>query len=187
MNLVPIDGFDGYAVSECGDIFSYRPANGRGPLRNEPRRLRPLPVHGKKDNGYFRVGLYRNGILYRNCMVHHIVAKAFIPNPLSLPEVNHKNGIKSDCSASNLEWMTKQQNMAHSRAVLRRCTGQNHGRAKLTNSDAILICTSQEPAVKLAKLLGVHKTTVLRVRKNQGWKHDKIHEFYEAVNKPANG
>jgi hypothetical protein len=45
--------------------------------------------------------------------VHVLVAKAFVPNPSNLPEVNHL-GPKSDCQASQLEWRTHAGNCRYS-------------------------------------------------------------------------
>lgn len=46
----------------------------------------------------------------KNIAVHRCVAKTFIPNPYNLPEVNHKNEIKTDNNIYNLEWCTSKYN-----------------------------------------------------------------------------
>ena len=62
--------------------------------------------------GYRNVGLCKHGIV-KTWLVHILVAKAFIPNPLNKRTVNHINCDKSDNRACNLEWATDSENVKH--------------------------------------------------------------------------
>lgn len=66
----------------------------------------------KRKSGYVKVGLWKNGIEYTRD-VHRLVAKAFLPNPNNLPEVNHDNGHKDDNRLGNLYWCTGSENVRH--------------------------------------------------------------------------
>jgi hypothetical protein len=71
---------------------------------------RVLKPSTDKRWGYHHVSLWKNGKGYPR-KVHRLVAQAFIPNPLNLPEVNHKKGTdKTNNRVSNLEWTTRQGN-----------------------------------------------------------------------------
>lgn len=97
----PIAGTKGFIeVSNKGRVRSL--------LRGEPRVLKP-----QVDNkGYhrIRVTVEREKMSYK---VHREIAKAFIPNPNNLPQVNHKDGNKSNNSVDNLEWITNRDNAHH--------------------------------------------------------------------------
>ena len=68
------------------------------------------------------VSLCRNGIA-KNAYIAVLVATAFVPNPLRKPHVNHVDNDRTNNRASNLEWVTRQENMQH-------CAAQNRQRLK---------------------------------------------------------
>lgn len=97
-----ISGFPRYEVTTYGDVFNQ---NGLK-LKQE-----------KTKNGYLRVSLSNDKIKHKRMSVHRLVAEAFIQNPNNLPQVDHKNEIKTDNSVSNLRWSTPLDNLEHSRVI----------------------------------------------------------------------
>lgn len=73
--------------------------------------------------------------------IHNIVAQLFIPNPNSLPFVNHKDGNKSNNDISNLEWCSAKYNSEHARklGLIKILQGTQCTQAKLTVEDVIEI------------------------------------------------
>lgn len=61
------------------------------------------------SNNYYNVGLCKNGKV-KTMRIHRLVAETFIPNPDSLPEINHKDENKLNNNVQNLEWCTRQYN-----------------------------------------------------------------------------
>jgi hypothetical protein len=96
-----IQGFEGlYQVSNLGNVKSLN-YNHTG----KEKILKPA----KNNKGYLMVNLYKEG-KQKTCKIHRLVAQSFIENPQNLPQVNHKNEIKTDNASSNLEWCTNEYN-----------------------------------------------------------------------------
>lgn len=68
-----------------------------------------------RKDGYLDLTLMIDG-KKKMMLAHRMVAMCYLDNPLDLPEVNHKNKIKTDNRVENLEWVTREQNMAHRNA-----------------------------------------------------------------------
>lgn len=64
---------------------------------------------GPNQKGYYACGI--GDKIYK---VHRLVALTFLPNFYGRPEINHKNGDKSDNRIYNLEWCTASYNQLHS-------------------------------------------------------------------------
>jgi hypothetical protein len=79
------------------------------------------------------VALWNNGKL-KGTLVHRLVAEAFIgPQPTGM-ETNHKDGNPANNSASNLEWVTRSDNLRHAYSNgLNSQLGSENGNAKLND------------------------------------------------------
>lgn len=84
-----------YDITEDGTVINTR----------TNKALKPIVT----KKGYLQVNLSINGNR-KACLIHKLVAEAFIPNPDNLPEVDHINTIRSDNRVSNLRWVTRKEN-----------------------------------------------------------------------------
>lgn len=88
-----------YMVSNQGNVYS------KG-------RKKILTMKNNHD-GYLRIQIYSGNCKCQFVSAHRLVALAFIDNPENKPFINHKNGIKQDNRAENLEWVTQKENIRH--------------------------------------------------------------------------
>lgn len=90
----PVVGYEGlYEVSSYGRV----------------RRVNKGLLKLQNVKGYNQVCLYKCGIR-KIIKVHRMVAIAFIPNPDNLPQVNHRDEVKSNNCVENLEWCDNKYN-----------------------------------------------------------------------------
>lgn len=71
------------------------------------------------ENKNYKTVDLRYGI-NKTCLVHRLVAIAFIPNPNNFTQVNHKDENKKNNNAENLEWCTPQYNVNYGKGALAR-------------------------------------------------------------------
>ena len=88
-----VAGYEGeYLVSNMGRVLRV----------SDSRLLTPV----KNYAGYYVIGFRHHQ--YR---LARVVASAFIPNPEHLPQINHKDGNKSNNCVDNLRWCTAKENV----------------------------------------------------------------------------
>lgn len=113
MAFLPVNGYHGlYEVNELGQVRSLdRTVVGKDDV-HYPRKGRVLRPTIHKDTGYLLVSLWK-GNVGESHYVHRLVANHHIHNPGAKPEVNHKDGVRSNPHHLNLEWVTSLENKLH--------------------------------------------------------------------------
>jgi hypothetical protein len=104
-----IEDFEAYEVSNLGRVRRRLPAR-------TSKVGKQLNTTFHTNSGYVTLVLRLDG---KSCTknLHRLVAKAFVPNPQNLPQVNHKDGNKNHNAAPNLEWRSNLGNMRHSTQI----------------------------------------------------------------------
>lgn len=164
----PVCGFEGfYSVSQDGQVWS------------EPRIIPhgysgTLQVGGNwlatqmNPRGYPIALLYKQGKQFVRT-VHRLVAESWIPRQEKDGDcINHKNGIKSDNRAENLEWVTQSQNVKHAyeiglRQVVRRFSEEEMSQIRLRIS-------SGERQRHIAQQLGVSDALISVIKTGNVYK-----------------
>ena len=156
-----VQGFEGlYKVSNLGNVF----------IVSKNRNQIPLKV----KNGYLLVDLCNCGKKNR-ISIHRLVAIHFLSNEENKPQVNYKNGIKTDNRLENLEWATASENQRHSlnNGLKIPKKGEECKYSKITEKDAIDIKYGYKGLIHkdIANIYGISRTTVIDIRKGRSWKH----------------
>lgn len=93
-----IKNYQNYEVSNLGKVRN----------KDTMKELKPI----KTPIGYYVVCLYSFG-KHKNELIHRLVANAFLKPIPDKKEVNHKDGNKQNNKISNLEWVTREENILH--------------------------------------------------------------------------
>ena len=145
-----------YYVSKNGEIIS-----------KYKHKVHKLKVF-KTKTGYLYVKLWINN-KNKAEFIHRAVAKAYIPNPENKPEVNHKDGIKTNNCVDNLEWVTSKENKIHARkyGLSKFSKGEDNGKSIYTNKQIEKVC----------KLLESNKYTVKEISEKTDVSTDTIYSI----------
>ena len=118
-----IDYEDEYAVSNHGDVWSYR----RGKI-----------LKACSNGNYYVVSLSKNNISKSIC-IHKLVARAFIGTRPLGKNINHIDGHRYNNESKNLEYVTQKENVHNSVRLGLHPKGIRHGKAKLTEAEVLKI------------------------------------------------
>lgn len=178
----PVVGYEGtYSVSSLGRI--------RRDLGSAGTRAGRILKPSLKKTGYLYVDLSSYGVV-RSLRLHVLVAAAFIGPRPDDRAVNHQDGQKANCAASNLEYVTHSENQRHavnmglkeagdahwSRRMPERCArGATHGNAKLTDDNVRQIRRMLDEGNMtqraIARHFGVYETLISKIKHGEGWRH----------------
>lgn len=142
------------------------------------RYLKPFP----NPQGYMLIDISHNKKTYTR-QVHRLVAIAFIPNPNNLETVNHKNGDKSDNAVTNLEWMTRLDNVRHAwnTGLAKPRYGTDNPANVYTEEQVHQVCEMLESGelkgAEIARRCGVSVYLISDIKFNGKWKH--ISKLYD--------
>lgn len=146
-------------VTEDGEVFKWG--------------IKVKPQFPGYPRGYLFVQISRNKKDTR-FFVHRLVASAYCSGFAPGLTVNHIDGNKLNNHASNLEWVTKKENLrhAHSTGLYRQSGDDCHWR-KLHSTDVLRIkqrLNLGERGSHLAKEYGVSEHAIYNIKHNKKWR-----------------
>jgi len=138
MNFKQIEGFPNYLIYEDGRVWSMNSNSIKKAFLSKKR--------------YWNIGLSHKG-KESKFLVHRLLAIHFIPNPENKPVVDHKDGVTTNNSLSNLRWVTHRENcnnrllttgVCYEKRCINKCwvcqwtvNGKRHRKSFATRDEAI--------------------------------------------------
>lgn len=159
-----IVGWEGiYRVSSHGRVASV--------ARNGP--MKP----GLSRTGYVKIALTKHG-RSRNYSAHRLVAEAFLPLDPGRPQINHKDGCKTNNLVENLEWCTSAENTDHAIVLglrkrgwpTRRGEEQPHAKLTWAKVREIRRRYPSETMDELSAAFGVVSSRISNIIHNKAWR-----------------
>lgn len=174
---LPIKGYEGiYLISDHGRVLSLDRIIIRSDGQKYSVKQKILANYVRKC--YWEVKLWRNGSV-KTVKVHRLVIQHFGPNrPSAAHEVNHKDGDKTNNHISNLEWVTRSENVKHAYSIGlldNKPKGELCSNTHLSDVEVIAIRElykeSDFTQRQIAAACGVSQTCIKRILLHETWKH----------------
>jgi hypothetical protein len=182
---------DGRMFSKQSNIFLKTSARRHGYLVYRVRDItQNKDIKATIINEKSRVYRRKEGVI-RSFSIHRLLAEHFIPNPNNYPEVNHKNGIKTDNRLENLEWCTHSYNCKHAidvglhkitRGKENKLYGIKRDKKVVDKIRASLIATNKNKGINNHNsLLTEEKVIKIRSMAKEGLSYKEIADIYNVT------
>jgi hypothetical protein len=132
---------DMYLISTYGRVYS----------KHSNKFLTPFNI----NSGYQSVHLADDNGNTKNVTVHRLMAYTFGNPPINFEDldVNHIDGDKTHNTYTNVEWVTKSENMRHAVDNNLAKSGEDYYSALITNEQAIQIAELMQEGVRCSDIL----------------------------------
>lgn len=161
-----------YIIPDTNSYFVDKEGNIYSKISGEIKTLSQIGDGG----GYLTVRIKKRGVCKRY-KVHRLIAETFLPNFHSSPQVNHKNGVKTDNRVENLEMCTAQDNIKHAIAFGLSNPRLSAQHCEITFEIAEQIRQSSLDARQAAEYFGISRRTIYDVRAYKTW--NRVGEYMD--------
>lgn len=178
----PIKNASDYYISNLGNVKRVKSEKTKSGYKRYYDIVKErLLKHDTSVKGYHTVHIPMNDGKTRHLRVHRLVAEAFIPNPNSLPQVNHIDGIKDNNYVTNLEWCKSLENVSHARDnnlwTSNYELGEKNKNSKLTEFQVLQIpdlVNQGYSSEEIAKKFNVSRSSINLIKRGINWKYLKL-------------
>lgn len=165
MRIKDVNGFSLFLISDEGIL--YKKTNGK---------IKIVKLFHDKD-GYLVTKIQQNKKRI-SIKVHRLVFSHFMDENIENKEINHIDGNKKNNKLSNLEIVSRLENMRHAlnNGFLNNA-GEKNGNSKLSEDDVIIIKKLLILGVAnkvISKLFSIKQNTVSDIKNDKLWRHVKV-------------
>lgn len=162
--------YPNYGVTKYGEAFNI----------NTKRKMK-ISLHGgnvHKNDNYLCFRVSHNG-KPENAYLHKVVAECWVYNddPVNKVQVNHKDGNKRNPIYTNLEWVTRSQNIRHAVSLNLIKKGEDLYNAGLTNDQVHQVCQRLSDGARVcdvADVFNVSNDIITKIKSGDSYPHIRV-------------